>query len=42
MLGDAINLWLSKMAEACPGMTYARLSWLQAWQVRDAMGCSAM
>jgi TnpA family transposase len=35
ILADAINLGLSKMAESCPGMTYARLSWLQAWHIRD-------
>ena len=23
------------MAESCPGMTYAKLSWLQAWHIRD-------
>ncbi len=27
---DAINLGLTKMAESCPGTTYAKLSWLQA------------
>jgi len=35
ILADAINLGLTKMAESCPGMTYAKLSWLQAWHVRD-------
>ena len=35
ILADAINLGLTKMAESCPGTTYARLSWLQAWHVRD-------
>lgn len=35
VLADAINLGLTKMAESCPGTTYAKLSWLQAWQVRD-------
>jgi TnpA family transposase len=35
VLADAINLGLSKMAESCPGTTYARLSWLQAWHIRD-------
>ena len=35
ILADAINLGLSKMAECCPGTTYARLSWLQAWHIRD-------
>jgi TnpA family transposase len=35
ILADAINLGLTKMAESCPGMTYAKLAWLQAWHVRD-------
>ncbi|WP_439896797.1 Tn3 family transposase [Burkholderia ubonensis] len=34
ILADAINLGLTKMAEACPGMTYAKLAWLQAWHIR--------
>jgi hypothetical protein len=40
MLADAINLGLRKMAESCPGMTYTRLTWLQAWHIRDET-CSA-
>lgn len=35
ILGDAINLGLTKMAESCPGTTYSKLSWLQAWHIRD-------
>ncbi len=35
ILADAINLGLTKMAESCPGTTYAKLSWLQAWHLRD-------
>jgi hypothetical protein len=35
ILADAINLGLSKMAESCPGTTYAKLTWLQAWNIRD-------
>jgi len=35
VLADAINLGLVKMTESCPGTTYARLSWLQAWHIRD-------
>ncbi len=35
ILADAINLGLTKMAESCPGTTNARLSWLQAWHIRD-------
>lgn len=28
ILADAINLGLSKMAEACPDVSYAKLAWL--------------
>jgi hypothetical protein len=35
ILADAINPGLTKMAEACPGSTVARLSWLSAWHIRD-------
>lgn len=35
VLADAINLGLSKMTESCPGTTYAKLTWLQAWHIRD-------
>jgi len=35
ILADAINLGLTKMAEACAGATVARLSWLAAWHIRD-------
>jgi TnpA family transposase len=35
ILADAINLGLMKMTESCPGTTYAKLSWLQAWHIRD-------
>lgn len=35
ILGDGINLGLSKMAESCPGISYDRLSWAQAWHIRD-------
>ena len=35
ILADGINLGLSKMAESCPGTSYAKLTWLQAWHVRD-------
>ena len=35
ILADAINLGLTKMAESCPGTTYAKLAWLQAWHTRD-------
>ncbi len=35
ILSDAINLGLTKMTISCPGTTYAKLSWLQAWYIRD-------
>jgi hypothetical protein len=35
ILADAINLGLTKMVESSPGATYAKLSWLQAWHIRD-------
>ena len=42
LLADGINLGLVKMAESCPGTTYARLSWLQAWHIRDETYSSAL
>jgi TnpA family transposase len=30
------------MAESCPGVTYARLSWLQAWHIRDETYSAAL
>ncbi len=42
ILADAINLGLSKMAESCPGTTYAKLTWLQAWHIRDETYSSAL
>ena len=35
ILADGINLGLAKMAESCPGTTYTKLAWLQAWHIRD-------
>jgi len=35
ILSDAVNLGLVKMADSCPGTTYAKLAWLQAWHIRD-------
>ena len=35
LLTDGLNLGLTKMAESCPGSTHAKLSWLQAWHIRD-------
>jgi TnpA family transposase len=42
ILADAINLGLSKMAESCPGTTYAKLTWLQAWHIRDETYSTAL
>lgn len=42
VLADAINLGLTKMAESCPGTSYAKLSWLQAWHVRDETYSAAL
>ena len=42
ILADAINLGLSKMAESCPGTTYAKLTWLQAWHIRDETYSAAL
>ena len=42
LLADAINLGLTKMAESCPGTTYAKLAWLQAWHVRDETYSAAL
>ena len=35
LLADGINLGLRKMSEACPGMSYQKLSWMQSWHVRS-------
>ncbi len=35
LLADAFNLGLEKMADACPGTSVAKLSWLVAWYIRD-------
>ena len=42
VLADAINLGLTKMAESCPGTTYAKLAWLQAWHIRDETYSAAL
>lgn len=42
ILADAINLGLTKMTESCPGTTYAKLSWLQAWHIRDETYSAAL
>ena len=42
ILADGINLGLTKMADSSPGTTYAKLSWLQAWYIRDETYTSAL
>lgn len=42
ILADAINLGLGKMAESCPGATYDKLTWLQAWYIRDETYSAAL
>ncbi len=42
ILVDAINMGLTKMAESCPGASYAKLSWLQAWHIRDETYSAAL
>jgi hypothetical protein len=42
ILADAINLGLTKMAESSPGTTYSKLSWLQAWHIRNETYSSAL
>lgn len=42
ILADAINLGLTKMAESCPEASYAKLSWLQAWHIRDETYAAAL
>lgn len=42
ILADAINLGLTKMAESCPGTSYAKLAWLQAWHIRDETYSTAL
>jgi len=42
ILADGINLGLTKMAESCPGTTYAKLSWQHAWHIRDETYSAAL
>ena len=35
ILADAINLGLDRMADACPGTSLSRLSWIIDWHVRN-------
>jgi hypothetical protein len=42
LLADAINLGYSRMADACPGMTFDRLAWLADWYIRDETHTKAL
>jgi len=35
LLAEALNLGVTKMAEACPGITFTRISWIVDWCMRD-------
>ncbi len=35
ILADGINLGLTKMADACPGLSFDRLAWVSDWHIRD-------
>jgi len=35
VLADATNQGLTKMADACPGLTFDRLSWTADWHIRE-------
>lgn len=35
ILADGINLGLSKMADACPGISFDQLAWVSDWYIRD-------
>ena len=42
ILANEINMGLAKMAESCPGESYANLSWLQACHIRDETYSAAL
>lgn len=42
ILADALNLGVAKMAEACPGTSVAKLSYLVAWHIRDETYAKAL
>ncbi|MBM7585655.1 TnpA family transposase [Bacillus pakistanensis] len=35
IMADGINLGLTKMADACPHISYAQLAWVSDWYIRD-------
>lgn len=42
VLADATNQGLTKMAEACPGLTFDRLSWTADWHIREETYAKAL
>lgn len=42
ILADGLNLGLTKMAESCPEVAYSRLSWAQAWHIREETYSAAL
>ena len=35
VLADGLNLGLTRMAEACPGISVSRLYWMSQWNIRE-------
>ena len=35
ILADGLNLGLTRMAEACRGVSLGRLAWMADWHIRD-------
>jgi TnpA family transposase len=42
LLADGINLGLTRMADAIPGMSFERLAWVSDWYIRDETYSKAM
>jgi TnpA family transposase len=42
VLADATNQGLTKMADACPGLTFDRLSWTADWHIREETYSAAL
>ena len=42
VLADATNQGMTKMADACPGLTFDRLSWTADWHVREETYAKAL
>lgn len=42
ILADATNLGLTRMADACPGLTFEKLAWASEWYVREETYAKAL